>query len=74
MEGRAGAPDFAGDRDGVTISVPACEKHPDPNDWPARNLILGTCPVCGHGGVLDGMQASRILRARRLGQETLPIP
>lgn len=67
-----GAPDFPGDRHAVTMSAPACEKHPPYEQWDAKALIMGTCPVCGHGNAIDPLVASRILRARRLGQEFLP--
>jgi hypothetical protein len=51
--------------DGHTSSLPVCEQHPHYMGWPEKNLILGSCPVCGqHIG--DDPAAVRELRARRL--------
>lgn len=56
------------DHDGYTISAPPCAEHPPLEDWPMRNLLLGTCPGCGCGG-FDDRAIGRMIRARQLIRE-----
>lgn len=44
---------------------PPCPNHPRLEDWPARNLIEGVCPACGHY-VDDGGRRRELVRRQIL--------